>query len=248
VTPYLTVPRPADFSAFLQSAFGAIEHFRSPGSAGGMHIELSIRDSMLMVGGFAERRPEHDSPCALHLYVEDADAVYERALAAGATSLSAPGDRFYGDREAAVADGFGNQWFIATHTAGDSFVRPGMRAVTPTLLPVGASECLDFLERAFGAETRERHATPDGVIRHATVRIGDSVVELGEAHGQWQSLPSALYLYVSDTDALYASALAAGATSLKPPTDQDYGDRSAWLKDPFGHTWYIATPIRKAKA
>jgi PhnB protein len=247
VTPYLTVPRPADFSAFLQQAFGAVEHFRSRGSAGGMHIELAIRESMLMVGGFADRRPEHDAPCALHFYVENSDAVYERALAAGATSLSAPADRFYGDREAAVADGFGNQWFISTHTAGETFVRPGLRALTPSLFPVGASECLDFLERAFGAETRDRHASPDGVIRHAIVRIGDSVVELGEAHGQAQPLPSAFYLYVSDADALYASALAAGATSLKPPTDQDYGDRNAWVKDPFGHTWYISTPTKTAR-
>src|SRR5262249_9688026 len=118
MTPYLTVPRPGDFSAFLQQAFGAVEHFRSSGSAGGMHIALAIHDSTLMVGGFAERRPDQESPCALHLYVEDADAVYGQALAAGATSLAAPADRFYGDREAAVSDGFGNQWFIATHKAG----------------------------------------------------------------------------------------------------------------------------------
>jgi PhnB protein len=245
LTPYLTVPRPADFSAFLQQAFGAVEHFRSPGSAGGMHIELSIRDSMLMVGGFADRRPDQESPCALHLYVEDADAVYERALAAGATSLHAPVDQFYGDREAAVSDGFGNQWFIATHKAGDTFVRPGRRAITPSLLPVGAGACLDYLKRAFGAEELESHA-PGGIVRYAAARIGDSVVELGEAHGQWQPMPSALYLYVSDADALYTSALAAGGTSLLPPTDQDYGDRNAWVKDPFGHTWYIATPSLRA--
>jgi PhnB protein len=245
VTPYLTVPRPGDFSAFLQQAFGAVEHFRHSGSAGGVHIELAIRDSMLMVGGFAERRPEHDAPCALHLYVEDADAVYERALAAGATSLSAPADRFYGDREAAVADGFGNQWFIATHKAGSSFARPGRRAITPSLFPVDGRACLEWLERAFGAEVLESHGTPDGIVRYAAARIGDSVLELGQAHGQWQPLASALYLYVSDADALHASALAAGAASLKPPTDQDYGDRTAWVKDPFGHTWYISTPLRK---
>jgi len=245
VTPYLTVPRPGDFSAFLQRAFGAVEHFRSPGSAGGMHIELSVRDSMLMVGGFADRRPDQEAPCALHLYVEDADAVYEQALAAGATSLSAPVDQFYGDREAAVSDGFGNQWFIATHTAGASFVRPGRRAITPCLFPLKGQACLDWLERAFGAEVLESYRTPDGVVRHAAARIGDSVLELGEAHDLVQPMPSALYLYVSDADALYASALAAGGTSLLPPTEQDYGDRNAWVKDPFGHTWYISTPIRK---
>jgi PhnB protein len=242
VTPYLVVPRPGDFSEFLQRAFGAVEHFRAPGSAGGMHIELSLGDSMIMAGGFADRRPDQEAPCALHLYVEDADEVYGRALAAGATSLHAPVDQFYGDREAAVADGFGNQWFIATHKTGASYARPGRRAITPSLFAVGAGACLDYLKRAFGAEELESHATPDGVVRYAAARIGDSVVELGEAHGQWQPMPSALYLYVSDADALYASALAAGGTSLLPPTDQGYGDRNAWVKDPFGHTWYLSTP------
>jgi PhnB protein len=248
VTPYLTVPRPGDFSRFVQQAFGAVERFRSPGSAGGMHIELSLRDSMLMVGGFADRRPDRESPCALHLYVEDADAVYEHALEAGATSISAPVDQFYGDREAAVSDGFGNVWFIATHKAGASFVRSGRRAITPCLFPVGARACLDYLRRAFGAGEIESHASPDGVVRYATARIGDSVVEMGEAHGRWQPMPSSLYLYVNDAGALYESALAAGATSLMPPTDQDYGDRNAWVKDPFGHTWYIATPLKRARS
>ena len=245
VTPYLVVPRPGDFSAFLQQAFGAVEHFRSPGSGGGMHIELSIGDSMLMAGGFADRRPDQEAPCALHLYVENADDVYRRAIEAGAKSLSAPDDKFYGDREAAVADGFGNQWFIATHIAGAAFARPGRSAITPSLLPVGAGACLDYLKRAFGAEVLESHATRDGIVRYAAARIGDSVVELGEAHGQWQPMPSSFYLYVSDADALYASALAAGGTSLKPPTDQAHGDRTAWVKDPFGHTWYISTPLAK---
>jgi uncharacterized glyoxalase superfamily protein PhnB len=71
------------------------------------------------------------------------------------------------------------------------------------------------------------------------------VIELGEARYPTQPLPTAIYLYVNDVDAMYERALAAGGTSLLVPTDQPYGDRNAWVQDPFDNVWYIAAPIRK---
>jgi PhnB protein len=100
-----------------------------------------------------------------------------------------------------------------------------------------------YLTEAFGAEERDRHESPDGVIRHATVRLGDSAIEMGEAHGQWQPMPAAIYVYVDDVDALYQRALRAGAVSVEPPRDQPYGDRMAHVEDPHGNVWYLAQPI-----
>ena len=74
--------------------------------------------------------------------------------------------------------------------------------------------------------------------------MGDSVVEMGEAHGPYQPMPSMFYLYVPNVDELYSRALSAGATSIGPPVDQPYGDRSAAIKDAFGNTWYIATHFK----
>jgi PhnB protein len=112
------------------------------------------------------------------------------------------------------------------------------------LHPLRAAPVADFLKRAFGAEESGRYASPDGVIHHTTVRIGDSNLEMGEAHGPYQPMPTTFYLYVPDADALYARALQAGAVSVHPVADQPYGDRSGGVKDPFGNTWYIATHIR----
>jgi PhnB protein len=82
------------------------------------------------------------------------------------------------------------------------------------------------------------------VVHHAQVRIGDSVIGMGEAHGPYQPAPATLHLYVPDADALYDRALRAGATSIQPVAEQPYGDRSGGVTDPFGNRWFIATHIR----
>jgi uncharacterized glyoxalase superfamily protein PhnB len=125
-------------------------------------------------------------------------------------------------------------------------VRPipeGFHTVTPYVVVSGASKLIDFLKQAFDAREVHRMARPDGVIMHAQVRIGDSFIMLADAGGPWPAMPTAIYLYVPDTDAAYRSALAAGSTSLMEPADQFYGDRNAGVKDPTGNQWWIATHI-----
>ena len=73
---------------------------------------------------------------------------------------------------------------------------------------------------------------------------GTSILEMGEAHGLYQPMPTMFYLYVPDVDATYARAIAAGAHSASEPGDQPYGDRTASVKDAFGHVWYLATHVR----
>ena len=80
-------------------------------------------------------------------------------------------------------------------------------------------------------------------VGHAEVRIGDSMVMMGEASDAWKPMPSALYLYVADVDVAYRRALAAGGTSTMEPMDQFYGDRSGGVKDPAGNIWWIATRV-----
>jgi uncharacterized glyoxalase superfamily protein PhnB len=118
--------------------------------------------------------------------------------------------------------------------------------VTTFLHARGADRLIDFLKQAFGAEEKSRYESPDGVIQHATVSIGDSMLEMGEAHGPWQPMPTMFYLYVDDVDASYRRAVAAGAKSQAEPADQPYGDRVAGVVDPFDNTWYLATHIRDA--
>jgi PhnB protein len=108
----------------------------------------------------------------------------------------------------------------------------GYHTVTPYLIVEGVAELIDFLKQAFDAVEKERLPGPDGKVGHAEVRIGDSVVMMGEAGGEWKPVPGAMYLYVNDTDATYKRALEAGATSLMEPADQFYGDRNARREGP----------------
>ena len=242
ITPYLIGPGAAELIEFLKQAFGAIEVFRAKRPDGAiMHAEVRINDSMIEMGDATAQYPP--VPAAIHLYVEDVDAVYSRALQAGATSMQEPVDQPYGDREAGVKDSSGNHWYIATHR-GARHVPEGLRSVTPYLHPRGAAQLIDFLKKAFGAEEAFRAESPEDTIVHAKVKIGDSILEMGEAHGEYQPMPCVLHLYVNDTDALYARALRAGATSLLEPRDEPYGDRCAGVKDPFGNQWFIATHIK----
>jgi uncharacterized glyoxalase superfamily protein PhnB len=117
----------------------------------------------------------------------------------------------------------------------------GYHTITPHLTVQGVAKLIDFLKKAFDAKEIMSHPGPDGRIMHAEVKIGDSIVMMGEAGGEWQPMPAALYIYVPDTDATYKRAIQAGATSVREPADQFYGDRSGGVKDPCGNQWWIGT-------
>lgn len=113
VTPYLIVVGAERLIDFMKRAFGAEEVRRSAKLDGTLrHCQVRIGDSMVeLADGNEQWKP---MPCALHLYVPDTDALYSRAIAAGATSLFEPADMFYGDRSGGVVDPCGNHWYIAT--------------------------------------------------------------------------------------------------------------------------------------
>jgi len=119
----------------------------------------------------------------------------------------------------------------------------GYRSVTPYLTIEGVARLLEFVKAAFDGQERERITGPDGRVAHAEVRIGDSVVMMGEARGDWKPMPGTIYLYTTDADATYKRALTAGATSLAEPANQFYGDRHGAVRDPVGNVWWIATHI-----
>jgi uncharacterized glyoxalase superfamily protein PhnB len=242
LTPYLVVKGAAEVLEFARQAFGAQELLRVKRPDGSiMHAEFRVGDSMIEIGEANEQFPP--LPATIHLKVDDVDSIYERALHAGGTSLYPPTDQEYGERDGGVRDPGGNHWYIGS-PRGETHFLPDQRSVTPYLHIEGAARCIDFLKQGFRAEEVMRHQTPDGIVHHAKMRIGDSVLEMGEAHGQFPAMPANLHLYVPDTDAVYRQALAAGATSVREPVDEPYGDRSGGVRDPFGNTWWIATHVK----
>jgi PhnB protein len=249
VTSYLMAPDIEPVIAFAKQVFGAEETFRTVGGAGGIHCELRIGDSRLMLGGGSGVYNPVIAPrlVGLHVYVDDVDTAYQRALDAGGESLGAPEDRPYGERSGFVKDAAGNHWYIARRL-GPAPVAETPRTLTPHLYVQhapgkGASELIDFLKAAFGADVEFRHDSSEGLVAHAVMRVRGGAIAIGEGRERGFAAPAAFYLYVDDCDALYARAVAAGATALHAPADQTYGDRMGSVADPWGNEWFIATHL-----
>jgi uncharacterized glyoxalase superfamily protein PhnB len=115
--------------------------------------------------------------------------------------------------------------------------------VCPYLIVLDVRALLGFIEAVFDAQPGQHHEGPDGRVMHAEVRIGDSLIMMGEASDKWKAMPAGLHVYVADVDAAYQRALAAGATTVMAPADQFYGDRNSGVKDASGNTWWITSHI-----
>ncbi|CDM65878.1 VOC family protein [Pyrinomonas methylaliphatogenes] len=122
-------------------------------------------------------------------------------------------------------------------------IREGFHTVTPYLLVEGADRLIEFLSTAFDAEILDRKFRPDGTVMHAELRIGDSMVMLGEASSEFRPMSASIYLYVPDWDRVYQQALAAGGESVFAIRNLPSGERYGGVKDPCGNIWWIATHI-----
>ncbi len=128
-------------------------------------------------------------------------------------------------------------------------IPPGYHTVTPYLFVKGAARAIDFYKKAFGATESMRFEGSPGKIGHAEIKIGDSTVMLADEFPEMgvrspQSIGGSgtcFLIYVTDVDARFQQAIAAGAKEVRPVKDQFYGDRSGTLEDPFGHLWTIST-------
>jgi PhnB protein len=127
----------------------------------------------------------------------------------------------------------------------------GYPRVSPYLVVDGAQKAIEFYTTVLGFTERVRMPGPDGRIGHAELQLDDSVVMLADEHPEvdarapsaYGGSPVSITVYVEDVDATFDKATGAGATAVRPPEDQFYGDRSATFDDPFGHRWTINTHI-----
>ena len=136
--------------------------------------------------------------------------------------------------------------------AKQAAVPKGYHTVTPSIFVRGAAKAIEFYKAAFGAQERMRFPGPDGLIMHAEITVGDSVIMLADEMGdQGGRSPEALggtpvsfFVYGDDVDAAWKRAVEAGATPVVPLADQFWGDRTGCLKDPFGHQWWLAQHVK----
>ncbi len=118
------------------------------------------------------------------------------------------------------------------------------RTITPYLVVSDGERELQFLKEAFGAIELECNRAEDHRLMHAELKVGDSLLMLGECATQ-DVKSAAFYLWVQDADASYERAVKAGAVAKKSPEDRPYGHRSGEVTDPAGNTWWIASPVKK---
>jgi PhnB protein len=136
-----------------------------------------------------------------------------------------------------------------------NFIPKNASAVTPYLVLSNAAEMIEFYKKVFGAVETMRLKQPDGRIGHAELKINGASIMLADefpemGHLSPKSLggarsPVSMHLYVENADEVYKRALAAGASSLREPEDQFYGERNAQVKDPSGHCWDLSTQIEE---
>jgi uncharacterized glyoxalase superfamily protein PhnB len=119
----------------------------------------------------------------------------------------------------------------------------GYHTITPYLIIKEVSRLVHFLKVAFDAQEVRLTLGHGGVVTHAELRIGTSMIMLTEAGEDFTEMPAMLYLYVPNVDTLYENAMKAGAESLVEPQNMYYGDRCAGVRDPSGNQWWIATHI-----
>ena len=122
-----------------------------------------------------------------------------------------------------------------------SHIPEGYHTVTPYIMSTDAAGTIEFLKKTFDATEKEIIRTEDGKVGHGEIRIGDSIIMISDASDQHPFFPSMLYVYVPNVDDTYARGIAAGGQSLREPTDEFYGDRSAGMKDVAGNQWWMAT-------
>ena len=128
----------------------------------------------------------------------------------------------------------------------------GYHSIQPYIMMKNCAEAIEFYKKAFGAKERLRMKDKEGRVNHAEIEIGDSCMMMADEVPQKEAFslehydgsPVMLMLYTEDCDATFRAAVAAGAKSLREPTDQPYGDRMSGVTDPFGYKWWIATHIR----
>jgi PhnB protein len=263
VTPYLIVRELNPMIEFLQAAFGATLHYQTTGGAGGIHTEMRIGDSMIMLSGGTGGQTMEPMPTMLFLYLEDVDVTYQAALIAGATMLMEPTDGAFGEpRGAGIRDIAGNQWFFATWADRPDAPPPFIEeqtATTADTIPMLSYEdgpaALDWLANAFGFQETARWLDDDGRLSHGEMVTGSGRIMLASptpayespkqhrAHcavaAAWSAVPwviNGVLVYVDDVDAHYAQASATGVTLLSPIEDGFPGRRYR-AEDLEGQRW-----------
>jgi uncharacterized glyoxalase superfamily protein PhnB len=229
---------------WLGRAFGFEKQAAFQGPDGTIvHAELRLGPGV--IGMSSATSPVESNPWSsvrqgVYLTVDDPDAHYARARAAGARIAIELYDTDYGSREYSAWDSEGHLWGFGRYPMGSPDGEPN---IFPELVYRRGAEAISWLERAFGLVTTLQVSGPDGSPIHAEMRQGDSRILLNLSNGlPSQDMPTqAISVRVTDPDAVFARAKEAGALVTQAPADTHFGARSCWVRDLEGFAWGFST-------
>jgi uncharacterized glyoxalase superfamily protein PhnB/catechol 2,3-dioxygenase-like lactoylglutathione lyase family enzyme len=227
-----------------------VEMFPAPGFAALSRGNLRLFLNAPGAGGAGKSMPDGTTPepggwNRIQIPVDDLQKVHATLKKSGASFRNdiVQGE---GGSQVLLEDPSGNPVELFEPKRKDKGARPPeghATTVTPFFVVDDVAALIDFVQNAFGASVHRVMKSDDGVMRHATVMIGDSMLMISSGTDLYSDRPSTLHLYVKDVDSVYRQALGAGAKSLEEPINQFYGDRRAAVSDEWNNHWWIATHV-----
>jgi uncharacterized glyoxalase superfamily protein PhnB len=224
-----------------------LEMHPAPGFAALSKGSLNLFLNEPGVGGAGQKMPDGTLPSPggwnrIQLPVDDLEKQYQLFKKKGLEFRNEIVDG-QGGKQVLLKDPSGNfiELFESNQNRKVNFIPEGYHSVTPFIATDNPKELIEFLESAFDAKINYRMKSDDGIIRHATVKIGDSLIMISNGTELYDPMPLMLHVFVEDADETYHRALKFGAKSLQEPHDEFYGDRRSGVVDKWGNTWWIAT-------
>jgi uncharacterized glyoxalase superfamily protein PhnB len=261
VLPHVAYHDVEEALAWLTRAFGFVEHYRYGDPLSGAQVRAGNAFLMIRRAGVETSLPDQlgYGTQSLTIFVDDVEAHYERAKAAGARIEEEPHETEYGEFQFAVRDLAGHHWLFSRHARDVSPAQWGAEVanpvsapaqMTPTLSVRRGKAAVEFYMDAFGAQVLFQIEDPDGAVV-AELAAGQSRFWVADESPENNNFsPETLgggtvrmMLVVYDPDAAFQRAVDAGATQVYPVGDQGYGWRVGRLVDPFGHHWEIGKPL-----
>lgn len=227
----------------------SVQMHPAPGFAALEKNDLRLFLNQPGAGGAGQDMPDGESPQPggwnrLQLAVDDLSSFYADLKEKGASFRNEITEG-KGGKQVLLQDPSGNliELFESARKKSVQPIPEGFHTVTPYILADDATGLIEFIKVAFDGEVEYMMKSDDGKIRHSTVRIGNSPIMISSGNEEYTPMPCMLHLYVKDVDSIYKQAVNAGGQSLREPTDEFYGDRSAGIKDNWGNQWWLATHI-----
>lgn len=261
VLPHVAYHDVEEAVAWLNRAFGFVEHYRHGDPVSGAQVRAGNAFVMIKRVGAETSLPDQlgYGTQSLTIFIDDVEAHYKRAKAAGARIIEEPHETVYGEFQYAARDLAGHHWLFSRHAHdrnpaewGASVAQPmtAPARVAPTLSVRRGKAAVEFYISAFCAEVLRQVEAPDGAVV-AELAVGESRFWVADESPEHKNFsPETLgggtvrmALVAPDPDAAFQRAVDAGATVVYPVADQGYGWRVGRLVDPFGHHWEIGRPL-----